>query len=124
VRGFVSGTADLTSSVKEEAAELDLKWETVSQKVDLIQEIPRLSAVRETDSAPFVLATWPMLSGFQHGLGYAALRGSTTRRIADIPGGANMELTIRDEAFVLAAKVTYFLLLTACTLLERRDTSR
>jgi len=39
---------------------------------------------------------------------------------AHIPGGADMLLVINDEAFVTAAKTTYFLLIAACQALRRR----
>jgi hypothetical protein len=108
---------------RAEAAALGIRWDRLGQKVNLVDEIPKLSAVQAGDLAPFVVATWRMLSGYEHGLSWASMRGSDTYRVAEIPGGVSMQMTINDDAFIMAGKTTYFLLLTACKLLERRHTT-
>ena len=70
--------------------------------------------------APLLEATWRLLSGFEHGFGWALLSGTDREVEAYIPRGANLHLVIKDDAFVNAAKLTYFLLLSACRLSTRR----
>lgn len=70
----------------------------------------------------FIVSCWRLLSGFEHGLGWAMLSGSDREVTAHIEGGAEMHLVISDESFVTAAKSTYFLLLAAGRLLVRRHT--
>lgn len=109
---------------QEEAEALGLDWERLKkQTVNIVDEIPKLSVVKDGDLAPFVIATWRSLSGYEHGLTWASMRGSDTERVGEVPGGVSMQLTINDGEFVNAGKATYLLLLTACRLLERRHTS-
>jgi hypothetical protein len=96
-------------------------FDRVHQKVNVAQELPNLSFVRgKADFAVFLEGTWRLLSGFEHGLGWALLRGADRGAETEIPGGKGMFLSINDEQFVNAAKVTYALLSTACRLLRRR----
>jgi hypothetical protein len=70
----------------------------------------------------FLEGTWRLLSGYEHGLGWAPMRGSDGTVRATVPGGADMMLVINDDEFVNAAKSTYFLLIAACRLLQQRHT--
>jgi hypothetical protein len=108
---------------RAEAAALGIHWDRLGQKVNLVDEIPKPSAVQTGNLAPFIVATWRMLSGYEHGLAWASLRGFDSNRVAEVPGGVTIHMTINDDAFVMAGKTTYFLLLTACKLLERRHTT-
>ncbi|BCJ46112.1 hypothetical protein GCM10010168_50610 [Actinoplanes ianthinogenes] len=116
--------ADEQSSLhlyRSEAAQLGLRFEQVHQSINVIDELPKLSFVRGSrEFTPFLKATWRLLSGYEHGLGWALLKGSQRRAGAKIPGGMNVELVIDDSEFVNAAKSTYFLFLSACRILKRR----
>ncbi|MEU7826081.1 hypothetical protein [Catellatospora sp. NPDC049133] len=91
------------------------------QKVNIVNELSKLGFVRgQHDFAVFLESTWRLLSGFEHGLGWAALRGADRGAETEIPGGKGIFLSINDEEFVNAAKVTYSLLTTACRLLRTR----
>ncbi|MGC5378087.1 hypothetical protein ACPXB1_06365 [Micromonospora sp. DT68] len=106
---------------REEAAALGQRWDRVHQKINVTDELPKLTFVKgQRQTAPLFEATWRLLSGFEHGLGWALLSGSTRKVEAQIPGGANVQFVINDQEFVNAAKATYFLLLSACQLLRRR----
>jgi hypothetical protein len=117
-------SADEQSSLqlyRSEAAELGVSFDRVHQSINVVDELPKLSFVRGSgEFAPFLKATWRLLSGYEHGLGWALLKGSERRAAAKIPGGMNVELVIDDNEFVNAAKSTYFLFLSACRLLKRR----
>jgi hypothetical protein len=115
---------DALKTYRVEAAALGRKFDKLRQKINVIDELPRLSFVKtQREFAPFLRATWRLLSGFEHGLSWALLRGSDVKVQAHVPGGADVELVISDEEFVIAAKSTYFLLLTACRLFTRRHLS-
>jgi hypothetical protein len=109
------------TTYQAEADALGQPFNRIHQKIAVANELAALSFVRgQPMFAPFLEGTWRQLSGFEHGLGWALLVGSDRTVGAAIPGGARVHLVIRDEAFVNAAKSTYFLLLSACRLLKRR----
>jgi hypothetical protein len=86
-----------------------------------VDELKKLSFVKgQREFGPFLEGTWRLLSGYEHGLGWALLSGSDRKAQADIPGGLTMELVINDDQFVTAAKSTYFLFLAAARLYVRR----
>ncbi|GAA1384690.1 hypothetical protein GCM10009661_66580 [Catellatospora chokoriensis] len=104
-----------------EAAALGVPFDQAHQKINITNELPKLSFVRgQHDFAVFLEGTWRLLSGFEHGLGWAALRGADRGAETEIPGGKGIFLSINDEEFVNAATVTYALLTTACRLLRTR----
>jgi hypothetical protein len=106
---------------KAEAAELGRTFDWVRRSVNVRDELAKLSFVSgQAYVAPMLQAAWRQLSGFEHGLGWAVFSGTDREVQADIPGGAQMHLTVNDEACVNAAKSTYFLLISACRLLSRR----
>lgn len=111
------------STYKKEASALGRSFDTIRRKVNVVEELPKLSFIRDQPTlAPFLVSCWRLLSGFEHGLGWAMLSGSDREVTAHIEGGAEMHLVISDESFVTAAKSTYFLLLAAGRLLVRRHT--
>jgi hypothetical protein len=57
---------------------------------------------------------WRLLSGFEHGTGWALVHGSDSVVEADVEGGKNVQFVMKDEAFVNAAKTAYFMLVSAC----------
>jgi hypothetical protein len=90
-------------------------------EIYVVTELPRLSVARDQpDLAALLEGTWRLLSGFEHGFGWAPLRGADRGAEANIPGGMTVHLVINDEEFVTAARATYLLLMTACRLLKRR----
>lgn len=106
---------------RDEAAALGVSFDRVHQKVNITDELPKLNFVRgQGEFAAFLEGTWRLLSGFEHGLGWAMLRGADRGAETEIPGGKGIFLSINDEEFVNAAKVTYALLATACRLLRTR----
>lgn len=106
---------------RSEAAALGVSWDRVHQKVNVADELPKLSLVEgHAGFAAFVEGTWRLLSGFEHGLGWAMLRGADRGTETEIPGGKGIFLSINDEEFVNAAKVSYTLLATACRKLKSR----
>jgi hypothetical protein len=108
------------STYRAEAAALGRAFDTLHQKIDVIAELPKLSFLKAlSDFGPFLEAIWRQLSGFEHGLGWALLSGTDRKTEVPVPGGAGLHLVIKDEAFVNAAKFSYFLLLSACRLFTR-----
>lgn len=106
---------------RAEAAALAEPFDRVHQKVNVVVELPKLSFAKDqTDFAAFLEGTWRLLSGFEHGLGWAMLRGGNRGAGIEVPGGMGMVLSIKDEEFVLAAKTTYALLVNACRLFKTR----
>jgi hypothetical protein len=109
------------STYRAEAAALGWTFDKLNQKIDVIAELPKLSFVKaRSDFGALLEAIWRQLSGFEHGLSWALLSGTDWKEEVAVPGGASLHLVIKDEAFVHAAKVTYFLLLSACQLFTRR----
>ena len=100
---------------------LGAQFDRVHQKINVTTELSRLSVVRgKPDFSAFLEGAWRLLSGFEHGFGWALMRGTERGAQAEIPGGMNVQLTINDDEFVTAAKSTYFLLATACRLFKKR----
>jgi len=109
------------ATYRAEAAALGRTFDWTKQKVNVVDELPKLSFVRsQVGVAPFLEATWRQLSGFEHGLGWALLSGTDRTVLAHVPGGVDVRLVINDDSFVNAAKSTYLLLLSACRLFVRR----
>lgn len=108
---------------RREASDLGMKWETVTRRVIVVDELKKLSFVRTTGSPEFMEATWRMLSGYEHGLAWSMLRGSDMSSEIKVEGGYEVILTINDDAFVAASKCALALLLTALRRLERLSTS-
>jgi hypothetical protein len=109
------------ATYRAEAATLGRNFDRIKQQVNVTAELPKLMFVTgQPDLFPFLVATWWLLSGYEHGFGWALLKGSDSNVTARIPGGADMHLVIIDDELVTAAKTTYFLLITACRLLARR----
>ena len=107
---------------RAEAAALGADFDRVMrQSVNIVDELPKLSFVKgQADFAAFLEGTWRLLSGLEHGLGWAMLRGADRGAETEIPGGKGMVLSIKDKEFVLAAKVTYAMLVNACRLFKTR----
>jgi hypothetical protein len=109
------------ATYRAEAAALGQPFDRMHQRIVVVNELTSLSFVRrQPEFAPFLEGTWRQLSGFEHGFGWALLASSDRTVEAAVPGGVNVRLVIKDDAFVNAAKSTYFLLLSACRLLKRR----
>ncbi|MDG4833045.1 hypothetical protein O7627_27610 [Solwaraspora sp. WMMD1047] len=90
---------------RAEAAALAEPFDRVHQKSKIVAELPKLSFARGRGHfAAFLERTWRLLSGFEHGLGWALLRGADRGEGTEIPGGMGMVLSIKDEEFVLAAR--------------------
>lgn len=106
---------------REEAAKLGSTYDKLQQPVRVAEELPKLTVAKiDRTFGPFLVATWRMLSGFEHGLGWAMLAGSDRTGSTKIDGGYEAQFVINDQAFVNAAKTTAFLLIKACELLIRR----
>jgi hypothetical protein len=91
---------------KREAQALGVNWEKqVKQKLIVEQAIPKLQHIIDL-ADPLVLhttvAAWRQLSGYQHGHIYAIVGGSDVSREFDIPGGAHVRVTMKDQDFGLA----------------------
>ena len=106
---------------RAEAAALGEPFDRVHQKINIVLELPKLSFARtQGDFAAFLEGTWRLLSGFEHGLGWAVLRGADRGAETEVPGGMGVVLSIKDEEFVLASKTTYALLVNAIRLFTTR----
>lgn len=108
------------SIYKKEAAALGRSFDKLRQKVNIVDELRKAAFIQDASMVPFLEATWRLLSGYEHGFGWASVRGSDKTVKAEIPGGSEMILVINDTEFVNAAKSTYFLLISACRLLRQR----
>lgn len=107
---------------RAEAAALGVDFDrVVRQSVNIVDQLPKLSFLKgQADFAAFLVGTWRLLSGFEHGLGWAVLRGTDRGAATEVPGGMGMVLSIKDEEFVLAYKTTYALLANACRTFRTR----
>ena len=97
----------------------------MQQKINLIDEIPKLETLYDTygrKGRALFVTTWRRLSGFQHGLSYAVQAGATATTSVKIPGGESVFLTINDEDFVATAKLTSAMHVSALQLYKRRCT--
>jgi hypothetical protein len=110
------------ATYKTEAAALGRSFDNLRQKINVVDDVKKLSFVGDPLVGVFLEGTWRLLSAYEHGLGWASMRGSDGTVKATVPGGADMMLVINDGEFVNAAKSTYFLLIAACRLLRRRHT--
>ncbi|MDT9594898.1 hypothetical protein RDV89_17550 [Nocardioides zeae] len=98
---------------KNEARQLGVKWPVVTTRVNLVRDLPRLRPVIAEEGdllGPWLISQWRLMSGFEHGLAWAMMRGSDSEPRLKIPGGQEMVLTINDEAFGNASKAAMFLL--------------
>lgn len=66
------------------------------------------------------MAAWRQLSGYQHGLMYAILRGSTQGVAVNIPGGSHVRLTVDDTALSLSLQVAALMQMWAIGTYTRR----
>ena len=109
------------ATYRSEAAALGQPFEKVHQKINVVDELQKLTFTRRDRRAGALLvATWRLLSGFEHGLGWALLSGTDRKIQTEIPGGMEVHLEINDERFVLVAKTTCLMLRAACGLFRRR----
>lgn len=115
---------NIESVYRHEAGQLAVSWDRILQKVNVVDELPKLSLFAHDDPAipAIMVATWRMLSGYEHGLGYAMMTGSDLGAQKEIPGGLEIELTVNDEAFTTASKATLMLFFNALMRLERLHT--
>jgi hypothetical protein len=90
---------------RQEAEALHVKWDKVTQKVNVLEAIPKLQHIADL-SDPLALhttvAAWRRLSGYQHGHIYAIAGGSDLSTEFEIPGGALVRVTMSDQDFTLA----------------------
>src|SRR5262245_34959862 len=101
-------------STEKKTAALGRNFDKLRQKINIVDEMKGLSFVKaQQQMAPFLEATWRLLSGFEHGLGWALLDGTDREVQAETPGGMAFQLVIKDEQFVNVAKSTYFMLISA-----------
>lgn len=115
--------AGAIATYRSEAAQLGRSFDRLRQKITIVDELKKLSVITDPSMVPFLEATWRLLSGYEHGFGWASVRGSDKTLRAEIPGGADMVLVINDAEFVNAAKSTYLLLISACRLLRHRHSN-
>lgn len=118
------GKTNVESVYRREADQLGIKWDRATQRVNVVQELPKLAMFKHDDPVipATMVATWRMLSGYEHGLGYAMMAGSDLSGRTEVPGGFQVVLTVNDNAFVTASKATLMLLAAALTRLERLHT--
>lgn len=111
---------------RDEAAAAGLAWDRAAQKLNLIEELPRLSIVREmltgVDVDPrLITGMWRSLSGMTHGYPYAAQNNSEIIASIDIPGGRRVTYSIDDASFDVHAMTSTGLLVGAIALFIRRS---
>lgn len=107
---------------RSEAEALGLSWAQARQRINVTEELPKLTAVRrlgtELDGA--ALAQWRGLSGLSHGSAYTMAFMSDMSNERRTPGGAEATFTINDAAFEGAAQTANLLLIEGFGLLIRR----
>jgi hypothetical protein len=91
---------------QQEAQALGVNWgKQVTQKLNVEQAIPKLQHIVDL-ADPLILhmtvAAWKQLSGYQHGHIYAIVGGSDVSREFEVPGGAHIRVTMRDQNFGIA----------------------
>lgn len=113
-----------SASYRADAEALKLPWDVANRKITVTDELPKLSWLKY--EPPIVRATmvaqWRMLSGYEHGLGWALLRGSHVVERAKIEGGYEVQLTIDDDAFTTAAQCVMWMTISALKRLDRLNT--
>jgi hypothetical protein len=102
---FWGPVAKASTVYRQEAEALRVKWPKVTERVNVLEAIPKLQHIVDL-ADPLILhttvAAWRQLSGFQHGHVYAIVGGSDVSREFEIPGGALVRVTIKDQDFTLA----------------------
>lgn len=108
----------------EDASHFGLSWKLVSQRVNLRQEIGRLSTLEgDVTLCQTLRAAWRQLSGVQHGLQYATLRSGELLRQVPIPGGSEMVLVADDDWLLTACRVSALAQVWAMSTYLRRTES-
>jgi hypothetical protein len=65
---------------RSEAAAIGRKFDSIHQRINVAAELPTLSLVAgQADLAPFLVATWRLLSGYEHAFSWALLKGSDSK---------------------------------------------
>lgn len=110
-------------SLKRMAADVRLSWTQASQRLDVTQELGKVTSLRPFDvPTPWLVATWRLLSGFSHGWGYSMLMSSDIEDRGSAGGGTEVFAVVNDDAFLATARVTAAVLVAACQLFTRRCT--
>lgn len=118
--------AEIHAVYRKEAEALGRSFDAATKKVVMIDELRKLRVIQGqgVEGAAFMEGVWRQLSGYEHGLGWAMLHGSDREVVAQVPGGAEVRVTVNDDGFQTAAKSAYLLLITACRLLRQRHLER
>lgn len=110
---------------RAEAKELRLDWKDARRLPPVVEEI-KLTALakrdRERDLGAMLAATWRSLSGQQHGYPWALMRNSNMPEKIPVQGGFTGVVSVNDDAFIVAAKASYALLIEAASLYVSRST--
>lgn len=109
---------------RDEAAAIEMPWDVARQRVNVFQELPKLRylAGQDVEVRTMVVAQWRLLSGMEHGLAYAMMRSSDVSKEVTIPGGQQVRLTINDDMFQNASKITIWLVIEALRRFEHLHT--
>jgi hypothetical protein len=116
----------ISAVYRAEAQACGLTWSRAGQKINLVDELPRLRSVIGTfddDSQgrpSMVVGLWRSLSGMAHGYPYAAHNNSEILASIDIPGGQRVTYSIKDTSFEVHAMASTSLLVAAIGLYLRR----
>lgn len=120
---LAQGATEASESYRRDALELGVSWERASRRMIVVDEIAQLSYVKndpEQVLGPILQANWRQLSGYQHGLMWAILRGSARSVETKIPGGMNVRLTVADSAMNTALQSSGLMLTWAIDTFLRR----
>lgn len=109
---------------RAEAAELRLPWKRAGEKPNLVQEIPRLVAVRrlESELGSMFVGGWRILSGLNHGALFALQVVSDLEDERKIERGAHVKVSVGDDWFMFNARLSFSMMAEAMKLYITRST--
>ena len=120
---LADGGSAASEAYRREARELGVPWDRASRRINVVDELAQLSYVKADPDrilGPILVANWRQLSGYQHGLMWAILRGSTRSLETRIPGGIIARLTVDDGSINSALQTAGLMLIWAVDTYLRR----
>lgn len=119
--------ADIAKRFRDDADELGLVWRTqikTPKGMNIRDDLAKLSAVQgQPLLRQFLRYNWRLLSGVQHGLGYASVKAGQRLGEVAIPGGTRTVLVSNDSTLMNACEASVFVQARAMEAYIARTTS-
>lgn len=119
--------ADISKRFRDDADHLRLVWRTQIKNpkgMNIRDDLAKLSAVQgQPLLRQFLRYNWRLLSGVQHGLGYASVKAGQRLGEVVVPGGIHTVLVSNDSTLMNACKASVFVQARAMEAYIARTTS-